>query len=54
MRAALSAVCEDVRLRTVEDGVVVLDYRPVDDAWRRVGISFEAPAVNRSGSGVPL
>lgn len=57
LRAALAAVCAEVRLHSVEDGMFVLDYIPVDDEWRRVGIALEASAarqINVSGSGVPL
>jgi hypothetical protein len=58
LRAALAAVCSEVRLRTVEDGMVVLDYIPHDDEWRRVGLGFAVEpsptgGKNMSVSGVP-
>ena len=51
LRAALSAVCAEVRLHGVDsDGTIVLDYHPVlsdgDDYWQRVGISFDVAAAN--------
>lgn len=53
LRAALAAVCAEVRLSRVEDGAIVLDYVPAGDDWRRVGLGFDA-ANNVTGSGVPL
>jgi site-specific DNA recombinase len=54
LRAALAAVCGEVTLRAVEDGAVVLDYRPSGEDWERVGLGLDVAADNRSGSGVPL
>jgi hypothetical protein len=58
LRAALAAVCAEVRIHTVEGGtvaggMVALDYIPLDDEWRRVGLGL-ATANNMSGRGVPL
>jgi hypothetical protein len=40
-------------LHTAENGMVALDYVPVDDEWRRVGLGL-ATATNVYGGGVPL
>jgi DNA invertase Pin-like site-specific DNA recombinase len=55
LRAALSAVCTSVTLRTVEEGAIVLDYHPAGEDWQRVGVGFPAAVEKKaSGSGVPL
>jgi site-specific DNA recombinase len=53
LRAALSAVCAEVRVHAAEAGMVALDYIPHGDDWRRVGLGFEVTANKLSGSGVP-
>jgi hypothetical protein len=45
-------VCAEVRVHTVEKGMIALDYVPNGDDWQRVGLSL-AGAHNVSGSGVP-
>lgn len=54
LRVALAAVCAEVRINRVEDGMVALDYFPVGDDWTRIGLTFDVLGDHGRGSGVPL
>ena len=44
LRAALAAVCAEVRVHSIEDGMVALDYIPGDE-WRRVGLGLDVAVI---------